>query len=562
MRITDLRIENYRSLDDFSMADLGDLVILTGENGSGKSNLVEALELFFRTLQPAPTITVPGYDDFVWFDRDTSVPIRFSISMLVDPREIRKKVPRRQGVIVPTALQPLDKVTQAELTIVREAHAAGNGNAEWRTIGVSLLGIPLMADGQPSDALVKAFGTAAAEEDERFTQATEYLNALHAELSKELQHRFRVISAARASKALLAFPEPTAAGPDRISFIPTDVESELRELSHKKDRETVRRKYLIGRLMNTVLPDDSQVVLAGGEVQFVERDIDFRTELTGGGHQAFLALVVALTRPGVIVGIEEPELHLHARFCRKLLRVLEDQSRSNQIFVSSHSPIFLDYADLGSIWHVAKLNRRTIATRISSIPDLRAAFYALGEKPSAVLGADKILWVEGKVDVLVLQILADRMGIDFAAKGISLIAFHGASKAGFHFEMWNQIHRDYQQLVFIILDGHAQEQEQEAIEAGIPKERIIRLSKHDILDYLPGRALARAIEEEFSIETVDGRRIIEPKKAKVRDILEQNDRLIEGWQERIARCAASELTDEDIPQELKVAIREAEQALS
>jgi len=562
MKITKLRIENYRSLDDFSMQGLDDLVILTGENGSGKSNVLEALELFFGTFQPAATITVTGYDDFLWFDRDTSSPIRFTVFVLMDPDEMKKIVPERQGLIVPVELQSLHEVTQAELVIVREIHAAGNGNAEWRTIGVSLLGTPLMVDGKPSEVLVRAFGTAATTENERFIMAAQYLDSsLHVELSQRLKNRFRVISAARASKGLPAFPEAPVRGPDRVSFIPTDMESELRELGRKRDRATVKRKHLIRQLMSTVLPEDTELVLAGGETQLVERDIDFRTELTGGGFQAFLALVVAVTRPATIIAIEEPELHLHARFCKKLLRVLQEQSRSNQIFVSSHSPILLDYADLGSIWHIAKFNRRTTGTRVTSIPALREAFYALGEKPSAVLGSDRILWVEGKVDALLLQIFADRMGIDLAARGINLIAFHGASKAGFHFGMWNQIHRDYRQLVFIILDGHAEEQEKEAIEAGIQQERIFRLSKHDILDYLPSRSLARAIEEEFSIEKVDGRKIIEPKKASVKHLLEQHEKLVEGWQERIATRAASELTKEDIPKELKMAVREAEQAL-
>lgn len=562
MKITDLRIENYRSLDDFVMQELGDLVILTGENGSGKSNVLEALELCFAMLEPTPRTVVSGYDDFLWFDRDTSVPIRFTISVLMDVHEMWEIMPKRQGITVPIELESLLVVEEAELTITREVDATENGNAEWNTTDITLQGVPLMVDRDPSEALLGAFGTSATTEGERFAAAAQYLeSSLHPEVSHRLKNRFRVISAARASKGLPAFVEPATKGLDRVSFIPTDIESELRELARRDDRPTVKRKHRIRDLMRTVLSEDTELVLAGGEVQLVEGDIDFRTVLTGGGHQAFLSLVVALAKPGIIIGIEEPELHLHARFCRKLLRVLEDQSQVNQVFVSSHSSVFLDYAELDTIWHTTKLNRRTTATRITSIPALREAFYALGEKPSTVLGADKILWVEGKVDALVFQILADRMGIDFAAKGINVIAFHSASKAGFHFGMWNQIHRDYRQLVYIILDGHAQEQEQEAIEAGIPQERIFRLSKHDILDYLPNRLLARAMEEEFSMTRVDGRKISEPKKSGTKRILKHEGKLIEGWQVRLARRAASKLTKKEIPRELKRAIREAERAL-
>ena len=48
MKINNLRIRNFKSLLDVSMEDIGNLTIITGENGSGKTNILEILNHFFN----------------------------------------------------------------------------------------------------------------------------------------------------------------------------------------------------------------------------------------------------------------------------------------------------------------------------------------------------------------------------------------------------------------------------------------------------------------------------------------------------------------------------------
>ena len=45
MRITDIEVEGFRNYDRFALHDLGNLVILVGRNGVGKTNLLEAVQL-------------------------------------------------------------------------------------------------------------------------------------------------------------------------------------------------------------------------------------------------------------------------------------------------------------------------------------------------------------------------------------------------------------------------------------------------------------------------------------------------------------------------------------
>ena len=45
MKIDNLRISNFRGIGDVSLTDLGSMVIIAGQNGSGKSCLFDAIRL-------------------------------------------------------------------------------------------------------------------------------------------------------------------------------------------------------------------------------------------------------------------------------------------------------------------------------------------------------------------------------------------------------------------------------------------------------------------------------------------------------------------------------------
>lgn len=63
MRITTLDVDNYRSLKNVHVGDLGAVVVLYGHNDSGKSNILSFLDILFRQKfsSDAPT-TVSGQD--------------------------------------------------------------------------------------------------------------------------------------------------------------------------------------------------------------------------------------------------------------------------------------------------------------------------------------------------------------------------------------------------------------------------------------------------------------------------------------------------------------------
>lgn len=51
MKITALKIKNFKSLKNVHMADIPDIIVLAGPNGIGKSSILEAILCFKETLE-------------------------------------------------------------------------------------------------------------------------------------------------------------------------------------------------------------------------------------------------------------------------------------------------------------------------------------------------------------------------------------------------------------------------------------------------------------------------------------------------------------------------------
>lgn len=106
MYIKKIQIQNYRSLKDISVGDLSPVVILYGENNSGKSNLLSFLYHFFRRKKAEEKLvlsdaesSVPQQEEDFWrgemdnfsdnFYKDTNEPIGFQIHIQFSTAEIR-----------------------------------------------------------------------------------------------------------------------------------------------------------------------------------------------------------------------------------------------------------------------------------------------------------------------------------------------------------------------------------------------------------------------------------------------------------------------------------------
>ncbi len=132
----------------------------------------------------------------------------------------------------------------------------------------------------------------------------------------------------------------------------------------------------------------------------------------GDGLQTIITILFPLfvrKESKTIVFIEEPETHLHPEWQSKLLNALKE-FKNHQFFISSHSTSFINDGET-NVFSIVKED--TIIT-IDKVNDnaKRSLIFDLGYRPSDLLLANYILWVEGQSDKIYIQKLLEMYASD------------------------------------------------------------------------------------------------------------------------------------------------------
>ena len=155
-----------------------------------------------------------------------------------------------------------------------------------------------------------------------------------------------------------------------------------------RDRKVERERFdRVNHFLQTVLGTNEAVLDIPYKREEVLTHVDGKTlplSALGTGVQEVVVIATAATYlRNQVVCIEEPEIHLHLVFQRKLLRYFAEEI-DNQYFIASHSAHFFDAPEC-AVWHVRLVEGSSRVSLAVSDAQRAGVVVDLGYRPSDLL---------------------------------------------------------------------------------------------------------------------------------------------------------------------------------
>lgn len=160
-------------------------------------------------------------------------------------------------------------------------------------------------------------------------------------------------------------------------------------------------------------------------------------ERIGAGFQQVFIMLMYMFHPDyTILLLEEPEIHLHPALISKLLQILEQQNLYNQIFMTTHSPLFIHPENLHQLFRLVREGEstRVYSPRLSGHHlDYNRLTQELNAENCEMFFADAVLLVEGPSDHILMRGLINKFyeGIS----DIKVIQVYGKSNIDVYVEL-------------------------------------------------------------------------------------------------------------------------------
>lgn len=379
-RIESLKVQNYRALRDLELREITPLSIFVGPNGSGKSTIFDVFAFLSESFSAGLRKAWDKRGRFRELrTRGANGPITFEIKYREKPESplITYHLSIDEDLTGPF-------VAEEWLQWRRQQHGKPFRFLDFKR------GSGLVVTGEMPD-----------EQDERMTETLDTPEVLAVNTLGQLARHPRVSALRRfitgwylsylTADSARGVPE---AGPqERLSALGDNLPNVIQYL---KERHPERLSNIL-RILSERVPRLEKVdaeFLADGRLLLRLKDAPFSepilAKFASDGTLKMLAYLTVLhdPKPPQLVGIEEPENHLHPRLLLDLAEECRAASAHTQLMVTSHSPFFVNGLHPQETWILYRDEKGF--TQAKRAKDIKGIKEFMDE--GALLGQ---LWAEG-----------------------------------------------------------------------------------------------------------------------------------------------------------------------
>ena len=383
-RIEALSVKNYRALQDLKLKDLTPLTVFVGPNGSGKSTI---------------------FDVFAFLAECFSVGLRKAWDKRGRFRELRSR-----GADGPIVIE-LKYRERPSLPLITYQLAIDEGPRgpyiaeEWLQWRRKQRGRPFRFLEFREGAGRVVSGEMPDEQDHRVEEKLDSADMLAVNTLGQFARHPRVSALRRFItgwylsylSADYTRSVPEAGAQEKLSATGDNLPNVMQYLVEQHPERLTQILTTLSRRVPRLEKVESQI-MADGRLLLQIKDAPFErpvlAKFASDGTLKMLAYLTVLydPAPAPLIGIEEPENHLHPRLLPELAEECRAAAARSQLMVTTHSPFFVNGLRPKEVWVLYRDEKGYAQARRAAVMPGINEFMAQG----ALLGN---LWVEGYFDV-------------------------------------------------------------------------------------------------------------------------------------------------------------------
>ena len=465
MRITKIRIKNFRSIQELEFSPNLGLNILVGENNAGKSNIFIALEKFRKLLQfkdsyepiPGKHMQTSIFRKEDLYKGDTTRTFDIRIMVELSDVELNKFLEMlfEGHTLDASAIQNL----KSELGNILEIMWTSEFKPQVQTLFFFKIGKLYLANDRASIRPI--------DYSKGIYKVTDWHNIALAFKDKKSGLIDIISSRTKTEQEFISIPFTIY---ERISKLfvdkyklfedirprPTATEFELGAVGSLKGADTAN--VLLGLKTNTdmnlrqrfseiqtkfaelfpslnldaVLDPDSTGIKAGASLRIKNVNLNYEVppDNIGAGIVEMIHFLTNLIgSEGNVLVLQEPELHLHPSSQRLLFNFLRERKTQNQIFIISHSPFFVDGSEITNNIVVSLVSNKTTVIKLApnyfADTEKEKLKLRLRAEHKEFIFARAVLILEGPTDAAAFPVFAKTLGFDFDKSNVYLMNVDG-----------------------------------------------------------------------------------------------------------------------------------------